>query len=77
MKDGQERERAPAVRVVRIKCRRIGEHVDPEEHERCPYCFGRLAEIEQGQHEAFCEYRPGVDPVRFGFPPGGDRDLHG
>jgi len=62
------RTRAPGVRLKRLLCRRTGEQVDLREHERCPYCFGRLADVETGRHEAFCGYRAGVDPVHFGFP---------
>ena len=58
----------PALRLKRLLCKRTGEQIEPSEHERCPYCFGFLAEIEKGQHEAFCDYHEGVDPVNFGFP---------
>ena len=58
----------PGLRLKRLLCRRTGAQTELREHERCPYCFGRLADIETGQHEAFCGYRVGVDPVHFGFP---------
>jgi hypothetical protein len=68
MKKNEDRGRAPAPRLIRLLCRRTGQQIEPREHERCPYCFGKLAEIETGRHEAFCGYRPGIDPLSFGFP---------
>jgi hypothetical protein len=65
---GEESGRPPDLRLIRLLCRRTGEQIEPAEHERCPYCFGRLADVEKGKHEAFCDYREGVDPVHFGFP---------
>lgn len=59
---------APDLRLKRLLCKRTGERLEPLEHERCPYCFGRLAEVETGRHESFCDYREGVDPIHFGFP---------
>lgn len=69
--------RASTARLKSLLCRRTGEQVRTLEHERCPYCFGRLAEIESGQHELFCDYREGVDPVHFGFPEGDERFERG
>jgi hypothetical protein len=31
----------------------------------------------KGRHETFCDYDPTKDPVHFGFPEGGARDLEG
>ena len=70
-------ESEPELRLKRLICKRTGEQVGLDEHEHCPYCFGRMAEIEQGQHESFCDYRPGEDPVSFGFPADGARDRMG
>ena len=56
-------------RLIRLTCRRTGQRVAPEEHESCPYCFGRDGEVERGVHERFCDYRPGKDPLAFGRPP--------
>lgn len=66
-------ERTPAVRLKRLTCKRTNEQVELVEHERCPYCFGRLTDVASGRHEAFCDYRPGIDPVHFGFPGGEPR----
>jgi len=60
--------RTPALRLKKLLCKRTGEQIVPVEHERCPYCFGRLADIETGRHEAFCDYHEGKDPIHFGFP---------
>ena len=72
-----ESARDPGVRLKRLLCRRTGDMIEPREHERCPYCFGRLAEIQRGRHEAFCDYREGVDPLNFGFPPDDSRFEQG
>lgn len=64
-------------RLKSLLCKRTGERVAPTEHERCPYCFGKLAEIGTGQHEAFCDYHEGVDPLKFGFPGGDSRSEQG
>ena len=69
MKERDEKTaRESGVRLKRLLCKRTGVQIEPGEHERCPYCFGRLADIETGSHEAFCDYREGIDPVSFGFP---------
>ena len=49
----------------------------PEEHERCPYCFGHEGQVLGGRHEEFCDYRRGVDPVSFGLPTDVQRHEHG
>ena len=49
-------------------CRRTGRWVDTSEHEHCPFCFGEREDILHGEREEFCDYRPGVDPIHFGFP---------
>ena len=60
-------------RLVRLHCRRVERQLEPAEHARCPYCFGPLEEIEQGRYECFCDFHPGRDPIRFGFPEGASR----
>jgi hypothetical protein len=52
-----------------VYCRRIDRLQTVEEHKGCPYCFGRRAEIQQGEHDSFCDFEPGTDPIVFGFPP--------
>ena len=72
-----ENSRGHAPRLKLLLCRRTGQKIEPGEHERCPYCFGRLADIEKGRHEAFCDYREGVDPISFGFPTEDTRSEQG
>ena len=49
-------------------CRRVGRPLPTDEHRRCPYCFGDEEAVRRGEHASFCEFRPGEDPVSFGFP---------
>jgi hypothetical protein len=51
-----------------IHCPRLNAMRSATEHLECSYCFGRLAEVAWGDHRNFCDYRPGVDPIHFGFP---------
>jgi hypothetical protein len=51
-----------------VPCRRTGQEYDCNEHVRCPYCFGEEKDVETGDHEQFCDFEPGKDPVSFGFP---------
>jgi hypothetical protein len=53
-----------------IRCRRVDAVYSVEEHRSCPYCFGKESEIATGDHTKFCDFKPGVDPIRFGFPDG-------
>ncbi|MHC5010000.1 MAG: hypothetical protein ACYTG6_03500 [Planctomycetota bacterium] len=59
---------AVSFRVVKVYCRRLERQLPVEEHERCPYCFGKAERVRTARHELFCDFRPGVDPVSFGFP---------
>lgn len=61
----------------RVFCRRTERHLPVDEHKRCPYCYGQENEIVAGDHAAFCDYRPGIDPVHFGFPGDAARDQRG
>lgn len=58
-----------------VRCRRTGQEVPVGEHCRCPYCFGRSEQVRSGEHATFCDFRPGRDPVHFGFPEDLGRDL--
>ncbi len=60
-----------------VQCRRTGESYDPDEHRRCPYCYGSLREVSDGDHGTFCDYDPEKDPISFGFPPDGTRHQTG
>ncbi len=57
----------------RIWCCRLERKRDVAEHADCPYCFGRKQQIEGGEHAEFCDFKPGVDPISFGFPPDSSR----
>jgi len=54
----------------RIVCRRLLRPQRLSEHRRCPYCFGAPDDIRSADHQRFCDFQPGVDPLAFGFPPG-------
>ena len=56
-------------------CRRLQRLLPIDEHQRCPYCFGGRLEVEQGSHDRFCDFKPGQDPIHFGFPPDSSRNL--
>lgn len=60
-----------------VWCRRYERELPVEEHNKCPYCFGRNGEVESGDHDKFCDYHPGKDPKHFGFPEDNIRDLNG
>ena len=64
-------------RVTELRCRRTGEKLPLAEHEQCPYCFGRTEDMATGQYERFCDFRPGRDPLHFGFPPDTAREREG
>lgn len=69
---------APKVNLRTLRCRRTGQVLSVEEHAECPYCSGNEATIRRtGQYKDFCEFRPGEDPVNFGFPPDSTRTKHG
>ena len=66
------------VRQQSLRCRRTGRIYDVEEHVQCPYCSADAETIEKsGSYDDFCEFRPGEDPVNFGFKPDTDRFRHG
>lgn len=51
-----------------VQCRRLDRRLTIAEHDACPYCFGEEAQIRTGDHGVFCDFKPGVDPISFGFP---------
>ena len=57
-------------RLVRgeVWCRRLKRTLPIGEHKDCSYCFGRVVDIETAEHEKFCDFEEGKDPVCFGFP---------
>jgi hypothetical protein len=62
--DGQQ---SVGFRVTRVWCRRVERQLTLAEHEGCPYCF-EAEELASARHERFCDFRPGEDPIHFGFP---------
>ncbi|MEW6071150.1 MAG: hypothetical protein AB1726_00965 [Planctomycetota bacterium] len=77
MTNGQEESPRGGAKEERIHCRRTGQDYDPEEHRRCPYCHGALADVAAGDHARFCDYDPKKDPIHFGFPPDSTRHRTG
>ena len=73
----EKRREEPEARLTRLRCRRLERQLELTEHQRCPYCFGPLREIERGRYECFCDFRSGVDPIHFGFPPDSQRQQSG
>ena len=59
----------------RVHCRRVQAVFTSAEHKDCPYCFGAEAAIQTGDHRKFCDFKPGEDPICFGFPE--DRGHYG
>jgi hypothetical protein len=51
-----------------VFCRRIQLVIPVVEHASCPYCFGKETDIRSGDHEKFCDFQEGKDPICFGFP---------
>jgi hypothetical protein len=57
------------LRLEQLRCRRTGQMYSVAEHAECPYCAEAADVIRKtGRHEDFCDYKPGEDPVSFGFP---------
>lgn len=58
----------PAAGEARVHCRRVEAEYSVTEHRDCPYCFGAAADVATGEHKRFCDFKPGKDPIAFGFP---------
>lgn len=67
----------PKVVEGRIRCRRVDASYTPEEHKDCPYCFGRVGDVRPGEYDKFCDFKPGEDPICFGFPDETSRNQQG
>ncbi len=52
-----------------VYCRRVERKLPVTEHLECAYCFGKPGEVATSEHERFCDFEPGKDPIHFGFPP--------
>ncbi len=78
MSEHEDDEQAPIVRNKVLRCRRTGQIFNVAQHEVCLYCSGDAKTIENAhKYEDFCEFRPGVDPINFGFPLDSSRVQHG
>jgi hypothetical protein len=51
-----------------VFCRRVKVALPITDHQGCPYCFGKDSDIKTGDHEKFCDFQEGKDPICFGFP---------
>ena len=71
----RNKKQEPQLRM--LNCRRTGQDYCLDEHARCPYCFGSQKDLESGEHEKFCDFEPGKDPVSFGFPEDSSRLRRG
>lgn len=60
-----------------VFCRRTRGMTPVEEHLRCPYCFGRVADVGGDAYNSFCDYDPAADPIHFGFPETHGRAVRG
>ena len=65
------------LRLKRLRCRRTGEMLTPQQHLDCPYCLGDAESLGKPRYDTFCTFRPGEDPVCFGFPRDNVRMLKG
>ncbi len=74
-----EKEQKPPLpyRVTKLLCHRTARFFTPEQHARCPYCFGGEEGARTGMHHKFCDFVRGRDPVQFGFPTSCERDEQG
>ncbi len=52
----------------RVFCRRLDRPLPIDEHLDCPYCFGAESEVRTTDHDRFCDFELGKDPIHFGFP---------
>lgn len=64
----QAGEKAAACDKGLVFCRRIKLALPVAEHKCCPYCFGVESDVKSGDHERFCDFQEGKDPINFGFP---------
>jgi len=53
-----------------VFCRRLERTLPIVDHLECPYCFGKGHEVRTTDHERFCDFELGKDPIHFGFPEG-------
>lgn len=72
-----DHERTELPMQQRVHCHRTGREFELDVHKGCPYCYGDEEKIASGDHEQFCDFKPGVDPVSFGFPGTSSRNERG
>jgi len=53
---------------IDVFCRRLQKRLPEQEHLECPYCYGRVDDVRSKEHERFCDFQPGEDPIVYGFP---------
>jgi hypothetical protein len=61
----------------RVFCMRTGRSLPVSNHLECPYCRGNKRQVLTEIHQTFCDFKPGRDPVSFGFPDDYGRHLEG
>jgi hypothetical protein len=54
--------------TVFVYCRRLKRPLPVLDHVACSYCFGKERDVRTGDHERFCDFQEGKDPIHFGFP---------
>jgi hypothetical protein len=64
-------------KTLTVFCRRLQKPLSIKDHEACPYCWGERGEIQEGEHDHFCDFKPGEDPTAFGDDSGSDRMTRG
>ena len=57
-----------AFNSVVVYCRRLKRPLPVVEHVSCSYCFGKERDVKSGDHQRFCDFEEGKDPIHFGFP---------
>jgi len=58
----------PTAAFPQVFCPRLEKTLPVDEHADCPFCFGKKPQIAKADHGDFCDFKPGSDPVNFGFP---------
>lgn len=59
-----------------VFCRRVQRMLPVTEHSQCVYCYGGIDEIRSQDHERFCDFQSGEDPIVYGFPATHGRHQH-
>lgn len=58
-------------------CVRLDQARDVKDHLDCPYCHGKATDVANGERKDFCSFKPGEDPINFGFPADTSRNTEG